>query len=229
MLKALFVGPLLACWMALASAAPIVFTSSQFLVSTVATTATLADADMATSPPSALPLVLDSTVFDANDFASGAGIASPGLLSTSADVTAVTGLAAAAGQAEFIGTFIATDPAVLLQFPAFSSSDFVNGLTAFSGGSLLVRLMSGTSTLYDQLFTVGTSISAIIPITVGTTGTLDILLFSEASVISGGSASNTATASFTVTGFLPEPAPLALLALGIAALVWSRRTAGRSK
>jgi len=222
MLKAVLVTPLLACWVALASAAPILFTSSQFLAATVASTSTLADADNASNPPTALPLIIDSTVFDANNFASGASIAAPGLLSTTADVTTTAGFASAVGSAEFIGMFTPTQPYVLLQFPAFTSSDFTNGATAFSGGSLFVRLTSGTSTLFDQVFTVGGPISTRIEIPVGATGTLDILLFSEASVLTGGSASNTATAQFNVTG-VPEPAPLALLALGVVALVWSRR------
>jgi len=155
MLKAVLVTPLLACWVALASAAPILFTSSQFLAATVASTSTLADADNASNPPTALPLIIDSTVFDANNFASGASIAAPGLLSTTADVTTTAGFASAVGSAEFIGMFTPTQPYVLLQFPAFTSSDFTNGATAFSGGSLFVRLTSGTSTLFDQVFTVG--------------------------------------------------------------------------
>jgi len=115
----------------------------------------LADADNASNPPTALPLIIDSTVFDANNFASGASIAASGLLSTSADVMTTAGFASAVGSAEFIGMFTAMQPYVLLQFPAFNSSDFTNGATAFSGGSLFVRLTSGTSTLFDQVFTVG--------------------------------------------------------------------------
>ncbi len=225
MLKTVLVGPLFACWIALANAAPILFTSSQFLASTAASTASLADADNASNPPTALPLIIDSTVFDANDFASGASIGAVGLLSTSADVTATAGFASAVGSAEFIGIFTAMEPLVLLQFPAFNSSDFTSGATAFSAGSLFVRLTSGTSTLYDQLFTVGGPISARIPIPLGATGTLDILLISEANVLMGGSASNTATASFTATG-IPEPPPLVLLALGLVALAWMRCATG---
>jgi hypothetical protein len=80
---------------------------------------------------------------------------------------------------------------------------------------------SGTSILYDEFFTLDGPFSATIPIPRFAPGVLDILLFSEANVLTGGAASNTSTVSFTVTG-IPEPGTVALLALGLFALAWMR-------
>ncbi len=74
---------------------------------------------------------------------------------------------------------------------------------------------------HDELFTLDGPFSAAIPIPRLAPGFLDILLFSEANVLTGRAASNTSTVSFTVTG-IPEPGTVALLALGLFALAWMR-------
>ena len=212
------------CWGGALQAAPIAYSSTQFETSAVAIAGALADANFGSSPPLSLPLISSAAVFDATSFASGSGIAAPGLLQTQAEVTTSSGSGSAVGTAEFIGVFDLPLAGNLKFFIDLGDQDFTEA-AAFSDATLFVQLVLDGVTYVDRLFTGSDDIFFSVAVPAARRAVVDFLLVSEASVGNGGSAANFAAAQILV---VPEPGTIALLLMAALVLAWTRRKLPRS-
>jgi hypothetical protein len=213
-------------WAACAIAAPVQFSSTQFLTDAVAVAEGSADADSATSPPSSLPLISSATVVGTFDVALSGAIAATGLLGTSAEASSQSDVATAVAVAGFLGTFLAPD-AITLIFD-FATTHFTDP-AAFSDGQVAYSVVSGALSYAGTLDANGVHQIPLL-LTAGMTSSIDILVTSEASTSVGGSAFNASTLTFRVEDVsrVPEPAlpsllVAALMAFGAPRVLRARR------
>jgi len=213
-------------------AGPLLFTTAQFDTTAVASSSSAADFNSDSSASSPLPLISNALVLGSSEIATGGAIAAPGLLTTlaEADLFSSLGLASAIAQSHFVGTFSGTGSLTLnLGF----TSDNVSIGGAFGSGTVFVLLTntlgSTTTTLFNDLFTVGDDITLAFALS-GGLNTLDLTLVSEADALVPGQWQNTAALTFAGTidtTAIPEPGTLALAGLALLGLAASRRrTAG---
>lgn len=202
-----------------ANAAPVVYSSAQYSTVAVASAAGGADFNSDSSATTALPLLTSATAFDATDFASGSGIAASGLLTTQAEASSAAGFASAVGTSEFTGVFdLGTYLELSIHMAGLDGAD----ASAFSSGTLFVLVtVDGMTYLDEQLASDGLYNYRVGPAT-GGSYTLSLLLSSEASTSTGGSAFNWASATFEASA-VPEPSTLWLCGIGLMACFWPRR------
>ena len=201
------------------------FFNSQFDVTAVAT---VSDAPAGFDSQSGTALVSASAdSIGATDVATAGAIGGPGVLTTSADVSAVSGIANAVATSHFLGSFLNTGPLALsIDFTPFS---FASG-SGLSTTSLFVLLTSDGVTLFNDFITGSRAFN--FAAVAGTTGTLDLTLSSE---VSGGfaaegvgDASSAGQVSFTSP--VPDPATWMLFVTGLGGLsvaIRRRQTRGR--
>lgn len=190
------------------------FTSTTYTTQTVATTSSDADVHDDASPPSGLPLVTSSSVFDlaTGDAASAGAINDVGLMTVNTTADSASGPTSAVATAHFTGIFLGQGLMELLL--GFNPTSFAFGDSAFAAASLFVTVMSNSTTVFSDVFTVGGPLGLLVDVPFGTMGTLDLLLQSEASaLLPATSASNTTT--LTISASVPEPSTGMLLALAV--------------
>ena len=197
----------LACTVTNAVALPIVFTNSLFETSAVAIAGGASDSQFGSGPP--LPTTSDALVLG-NDVAIASGVGDNGVLVTSADVTSA-GAANAFGTSRFVGSF--TGGGVFGFALDFASTDAADPGTV-AASTVSVALISNGVALLDEVFTVNGAFNLARFIPVGDY-TLDLLLASEATAATGGSASSLAFVNFAAPTLVPEPATWLLLLLGL--------------
>jgi hypothetical protein len=201
----------------------ITFLTTQFDVTAVAT----ADGappgiDSRSGPPSPTPVSASADSVGASNVATAGAIGGPGLLTTSADASAMDGIASAVGTAHFSGTFTmsALEPLLYVDFtPTTFASGSGVGLT-----SLFLSLSTGTTTLFADLITGPWSYN-LFP---GTAYLLDLTLTSEASAgFPEGLGNASSFGLTTVTSAVPLPAPWLLLLVGLGPVVAAKKRAAR--
>jgi hypothetical protein len=210
-----------------AQAGDITFLNPQHDVTAIATTSDgLAGFDFQTSPPSAAPIFASADSLGTTDVATAGAIGGPGLLSTSADVTAgIEGIATATALSHFMGSFVlgAAEPFIVVDFTPFSFEIGSGNATT----SLFVKLTSGATTVFSGAVD-GPWGWRVTP---GTTYVLDLLLSSEATAgfnpLGEGNASSTGLA--TVASAVPLPAPWLLLLVGLGPIAAARKRAARAR
>ena len=220
----------LAAAAASADAVPIAFTDVRFAVTAIATADGPAGFDSIASPPATAPVAAMADSIGATDVATAGAIAGPAFLSTSADVTAVTGIAHAVGAAQFSGTFVG-DWQLWLNVD-FTSLGFGTG-SSQADSTLFMTLSSGGTTLFRDF--VGRSRQFEFALVPGTTGLLTLELVSQATAgfpsMESGGASALGVVAFEGVTAVPEPATWLLLAFGtgmIAAVARRGRSTERS-
>ncbi|HEX2542724.1 MAG TPA: hypothetical protein VHM00_16765 [Caldimonas sp.] len=203
-----------------AQAAEITFLNPQFDVTTIATTTDgPASFDSQTSPPSATPIFASSDSVGATDVATAGAIGGPGLLSTSADATAVTGIATSVALAHFAGSFVlpAAQPFVVVDFTPLT---FEVG-SSNAATTLFIRLVTGATTVFAD-FVSGSWAWGVTP---GATYLLDLTLGSEANAgfAPAGTGNAFASGSVTITSAVPLPAAWILFLVGLGPVAFIRR------
>ena len=223
------IAALLALSAASAGATVVDFGSAQYDTSAFALSGNSADASSAATPASALPLVSTATVVGANDFATGSAIAAAGLLVATSEADSFAGaLGGSAGAQAHLVSTITGSGRLTLHFD-FDSLDTLAGGPA--SGTLFVLLTNTlgttTTTLLDRFFDVSadTTLEFFLP---GATSVLDLVLFSSATTTGAGQSAQN-FAQVAVTGTVPTPDTLPLVAGGlVAAFVVRRRSSSRS-
>jgi hypothetical protein len=205
-------------------AGPIVFVDTTFDTNAVATAEGLADIQSAASPPDDLPVISVAVVVGATDVATAGALAALGFLSTSADVTGITGPTSGVGTSHFSGMFprgglmrLTVDFDVL--------GEFATG-TGFSASSLIVTVTSGGATLIEDVLAASTERTFSFELPTGSTGLLDLLLVSEASAAGeagGGTGGAFSLALVEFGAALPLPSTPLLVLVAIAAMAAVRR------
>jgi hypothetical protein len=214
---------LLACLAALAlcsEARAITFLTTQFDVTAV-TTADGAPpgVDSESGPPSPTPVSASADSVGAANIATAGAIGAPGLLTASADASAINGIASAVGTSHFLGTFTmsAAEPLLVLNF---APTNFASG-SGLASTSLFALLTAGTSTLFADLVT-GPWNFNLAP---GITYSLDLTLSSEASAgFPAGVGDASTSGMVAITSAVPLPATWLLLLTGLGPIaVWRKR------
>lgn len=215
-------------WILNVQALPLAFTDTLYETSAIAVAGAVTDIQFDSSPPTALPLVTSATAIDTNGFASGNGIAAAGLLSTLADASSTAGLASAVGNSGFFGGF--TMGGLFNIHLDFATESFLDS-GAFAASSLILLLISDSATILEEVFLVGGTYDLQVLVPAGVNA-LQLLLSSEASATTSGSASNFASVVFEVleVSRVPEPGTSHLLLAGLVVFVagWSVQSRARN-
>jgi hypothetical protein len=192
-----------------AFATPVQYTSVVWTNADVTSIATAADFNL--SPPSALPLITESTVYNDTDYATANSINGLGLLNTYAEASSATGFASATGSAEFTGTFdwVACLLWLNLSFEIYGS-DGAGGLV---GADLFVTVTNGGSIVFQDVFTTPGDITLNVVLPTSGPTTLDLLVDSTAFVSAGGTEFSGAGVQFSAA--VPEPSTWALMGFAL--------------
>jgi hypothetical protein len=211
-----------------AAAAPIVFANSQYDTTAVAlANGGMADVNSDASPSSPVPLVSTATVAAPNDFASSLAIAADGLLVTSAEADGFAGAAgsSAVAQSHFVGTFLGSGR-LILYFDFDNITSLIGGGTA--AGTLFVMVTNtigaSTTTLFNDLFAVGSNDITLELFSTGGVNTVDLLLFSEAVATGAGQAAQNFS-QVTFNGTIPLPPSILLVIAALAVMLITRNRA----
>lgn len=211
-------------------AAPIVFNTSEY--------SAFANVDMGddssgliskTNPPDPLPLLASANLTNGSNSATATGNATTGQLNVSTSVSSLDLSTGATSGAGFESTFTGTGGNVnfLLDFLSSSNLD-----TGFAGADLFITLVSGTTTLLDEVFNSSQSIAQSFTLAAGSSNIFNIQLISSADAFGDGETSafgsNVASASFSLDAqpqavVIPEPGIAWLVLGGLGLLTWSRR------
>lgn len=218
---------LIACLAALAfstQASAVTFVDPQFDVTAIASTDGAPGFDSQSSPPSGTPVSASADSVGTTDVATAGAFGGPGLLTTSADVTAATGIASAVATSHFSGSFL--NAAQMGLDIDFSTIDFMVG-SGTAATSLFVSLTSDGATLFAD-FVAGPWSFSYNP-TAGTMSLLDLTLSSEVSggfPSDSGNASSFGQASFAVSA-VPLPATWVLFLAGLGPVLCRRKQGGK--
>ena len=216
---------LLACLAALAfvsEAGAITFSNAQFEVNALALTSGPVGLDSHSSPPSLAPVSASAASMGGTDVATAGAIGGLGLLTTSADASAGSGIASATGTAHFLANFVLTaaEPNLFLDYTPL---DFTSG-TGAATTSLFVTLTSNGVRVFSDLVS-GPWSYFLAP---GATNLLDLTLTSEASAGFPQGAGNASSVGLvSVTSAVPLPAPWLLLLVGLGPLAAVKKRAAR--
>lgn len=211
-MKRILLALSLALWAAMASAAPLKFSSVTYSTDAFASAGAALDSHSDASPSSLLPLLTSATANSGPDSASSAGTADTGFLGAYAEASGEDDSASSLAAAEFLGLFTGTGAPIGIKL----SYDAVSNGMAES--RLLVTF--NTLSLFDDVISGPGLFETMLDLATGIDGVLDILLTSSADA-TGASAFNIASVTFAAS--VPEPSTLALLLAAVAILVVSRR------
>lgn len=182
-----------------------------------------------TSPPDALPLLASANLTNGSNSATATGNATTGQLNVSTSVSSLDLSTGATSGAGFESTFTGTGGNVNFLLNFMNSSNFDTG---FAGADLFVTLVSGTTTLFDEVLNSSQSIAQSFTLAAGSSNIFNIQLVSSADAIGDGETSafgsNLASASFSLDTApavaIPEPGITWLVLGGLGLLGWSRRS-----
>lgn len=195
-----------------AQAAPLVFSSGSFDVTAVAAGDGAPGFESQSSPPTATPLSASASS-GVLDIATAGAIAGPGLLTTSADATAGSGIASSVATAHFLGSFL-NNGRITLNID-FLSLDSASG-SGDAGTALFVLLTSGGVTLFQDFISSAWQFHYS-PV-LGSTSVLDLTLSSQvgAGFPNPGAGSGSGFGLVAFDGTVPETPTLLLVSLSLA-------------
>lgn len=202
----------LALWAAMASAAPLTFSSVTYSTDAFASAGAELDSHSDATPSGLLPLLTSATATSGPDSASSAGAADTGFLGAYAEASSAVENASGLASAEFLGLFTGTGAPIGLKLR-------YDAATAGTAESHLLVTFNALS-VFDDVISGPGLFETMLDLAAGLDGVLDILLTSSADA-TGASAFNIASVTFAAT--VPEPSTLALLLAAVAILVVSRR------
>lgn len=186
-----------------------------------------------TNPPDPLPLLASASLANASNSATASGNANTGQLNVSTSVSSLNLFTGATSGAGFESQFTGTGGRVSFLIDFLNSS---NVDTGFAGADLFVTLVSGTTTLFDQVFNSSQSIMQSFVLASGSSNIFNIQLISSADALGDGETSafgsNIASARFSLDAApavaISEPGITWLVLGGLGLLAWSRRRVIRS-
>lgn len=186
-----------------------------------------------TNPPDPLPLLASASLANGSNSATATGNASAGQLSTSTSVNSLNSFTGATSGAGFESQFTGTGGSVSFLINFLNSSNVDMG---FAGADLFVTLVSGTTTLFDQVFNSSQSIAQSFVLPSGSSNIFNIQLISSADAFGDGETSafgmNTASAAFSLdaapAAAISEPGMAWLVLGGLSLLAWSRQSMTRN-
>lgn len=186
-----------------------------------------------TNPPDPLPLLASASLANGSNSAMASGNANTGQLSVSTSVSSLNLFTGAASGAGFVSEFTGTGGSVKFVIDFLNSSNV--GDTGFAGANLFVTLMSGSTTLFDQILDSSQSIAQSFVLASGSSNIFNIQLISIADAFGDGQitafGSNVASANFSLDATpavaISEPHMASLVLGGLGLLAWSRRSITR--
>ena len=186
-----------------------------------------------TNPPDPLPILATASLANGNNSATASGNASTGQLNASTSVSSLNLFTGATSGAGYESQFTGTGGTVKFVIDFLNSNSFNTGT---AGADLFVTLVSGTTTLFDQVFNSNQSIMQSFVLASGSSNIFNIQLISSADALGDGETSafgsNTASARFSLdtapTVAIPEPGIAWLVMGGLGLLAWSRRNTIRT-
>jgi hypothetical protein len=205
---------LVAClaFFAISLEAQAAFLTSQFDVTAIALSDGPADFQSLSSPPDPVTVSAASVGLDV---ATAGAVAGAGLLTTSADVTSVSGgVTSAVATSHFLGSF-AGGGQLYVGIDFTPLPDFPNG-SGSGGTTLFVTMMNGATTIFSDYLTGSRLFFNSTP--VGSLSTLELTLTSEANAAflssAPGAYSTLGLVNFTAAP-VPEPETYLLLVSGL--------------
>ena len=211
-------------------AVPLVFNTSEYSVfAAVEVGNSSSDLFTQTNPPDPLPLLASASLANGSNSASASGNANTGQLNVSTSVSSLNLSTGATSGAGFESQFTGTGGSVNFLIDFLNTNNFNTG---FAGAELVVTLVSGTTTLFDQIFNNSQSIAQSFVLASGSSNIFNIQLISSADAFGDGETSafglNTASAAFSLNAApavaIPEPGIAWLMLGGLGLLGWSRRS-----
>jgi PEP-CTERM motif len=196
-----------------AQAVPIVFSEVQLEVTAIATTDGPAGFQSFASPPETAPIAATADSIGATDIATAGAIGGHALVSTSADVTAISGIVNAIAVTQFSGSFLSdAQLALSIDFTPFT---FASG-SGSAETTLFMTVVSGGSTVFQD-FVAGSRQFEFFLVP-GNASRLTLELVSQATagfpLQGSGGAASLGVVAFEGVSAIPEPATWLFMVLG---------------
>lgn len=215
-------------------AVPLVFNTSEYSAfANVDVGDASSGLDSKTNPPDTLPLLTSASLTNGSNSGTATGKANTGQLNVSTSVNSLDLFTGAVSGAGFESTFTGTGGNVNFLLNFMNSSTFDTG---FAGADLIVTLVSGTTTLLDEVLNSSQSIAQSFTLAAGSSNIFNIQLISSADAFGDGVTAatglDTASATFSLDAVqpavvIPEPGIVWLVLGGLGLLGWSRRNMTR--